>query len=241
MGNVRCSVAMATYNGEKYLREQLESIICNLSDEDEIVISDDGSADGTCKIITEYQLRDSRVRFVKGMGKGVIANFENAIMHATGEYIFLCDQDDVWEENKIEKVLDCFLKQDCQVVVHDADVWDENEDVIIPSFINYRGSKSGAINNIIKNSYIGCCMAFRRELLEYILTIPKNIEMHDQWIGVIGDIKGKTYFFDEVLLHYRRHGDNVSSFRHYPIKKMVCKRIVFVCELIKRLFVKRTR
>lgn len=241
MCRVRCSVAMASYNGELYIGRQIESILRQLADNDELIISDDGSTDQTRQIIDNYQINDNRIRVIDGPQNGVIANFENAIMHATGEYIFLCDQDDVWEQNKIEKVLDCFSKQDCQVVVHDADVWDENEDVIIPSFINYRGSKSGVINNIIKNSYIGCCMVFRRELLEYILPIPKNIEMHDQWIGVIGDIKGKTFFLNEVLFHYRRHGGNVSSFQHYSARKMLINRLIFCWEIIKCCILKRNR
>lgn len=235
MQSIRCSVVMASYNGGKYISKQIDSVVFQLQENDELVVSDDGSTDETRKIIKEYQVHDKRIKLVEGPQKGVIANFENAITNSFGEYIFLCDQDDVWEPNKIEKVLKCFAEQDCDVVVHDADVWDERENVIIPSFIEYRGSKSGAIKNIIKNSYIGCCMAFKRELLEYVLPIPKNIEMHDQWIGVIGDIKGKTYFLNEALFHYRRHEENVSSFQHYPVRKMIINRLVLCWEILKRL------
>lgn len=237
MDEIRCSVAMATYNGEKYIKEQLDSIMANLTEQDELVISDDNSTDQTRNIIRSYQMKDERIKLVDGPQCGVIANFENAILNLSGRYIFLCDQDDVWELHKIERVLQCFYEHDCQVVIHDAEVWNEKEEVIIPSFISYRASKSGAVKNIIKNSYIGCCMAFKRELLDYILPIPKNIEMHDQWIGVIADIKAQTCFLNEILLHYRRHNENVSSMKHYTIVKMLKNRLVFVYELTKRLFV----
>ncbi len=228
---------MATYNGEKYIKDQLESILANLTDQDELVVSDDNSTDQTRNIIRSYEMKDERVKLVDGPQCGVIANFENAILNASGRYIFLSDQDDVWELNKMERVLQCFFENDCQVVIHDADVWNKRQEVILPSFISYRASKSGVIKNIIKNSYIGCCMAFKRELLDYIMPIPKNIEMHDQWIGVIADIKSQTCFLNEVLLHYRRHDENVSSMKHYTIVKMVTNRMVFLYELTKRLFV----
>ena len=102
------SVCIATYNGEKYLQEQLNSILVQLSEEDEVVISDDGSKDETCTILKEYAARDSRIKLFKGPGKGVIANFEFAIEQSSGEYIFLADQDDVWLPEKVQTTLAFF-------------------------------------------------------------------------------------------------------------------------------------
>lgn len=90
------SVCIATYNGEKYLEEQLDSILPQLDSRDELIISDDGSKDATLAIIKRYTAQDQRIKFFKGPGKGVIANFEFAINQSQGEFIFLADQDDVW-------------------------------------------------------------------------------------------------------------------------------------------------
>lgn len=234
MGEIRCSVVMAVYNGEAYIRQQLDSILENVTVQDEIVISDDGSTDKTKEIILAYQKNGAGIRLFDGAGKGVIANFEYAIRQAKGKYIFLCDQDDVWEPNKIERVLRCFDENGCMVVVHDADIWNEKENVMEPSFFQYRNSGAGILKNIVKNTYIGCCMAFCSELRNFILPIPRNIEMHDQWIGIWGDIVGENYFLNEILFHYRRHGKNVSDLQHYPFGRMLKNRIVLCVELLKR-------
>lgn len=233
------SVCMTSYNGAKYIEKQIETILSNLDVEDELIISDDGSTDVTRDIISSFQSKDARVKLLEGPRQGVIANFENAIKAAKGDYIYLSDQDDIWENDKVKNVQKYFEEKGCMLVIHDADIIDENEVVTETSFFRMRGSKSGVLNNIIKNSYIGCCIAFRREILEMVLPIPRNIEMHDQWIGIIAEMKGKVVFLDEVLFHYRRHGANVSSFQHYPVPKMIRNRCVLVAELIKRIISKR--
>ena len=95
------SVCVATYNGEKFIREQIESILCQLSSDDEIIVSDDGSTDGTIVIIN--CIGDKRIRIIEGPRKhSPTFNFENALKEAKGDYIFLADQDDVWKTNKVE-------------------------------------------------------------------------------------------------------------------------------------------
>ncbi len=230
------SVAMATYNGEKYIKEQLESIADDLRCGDEIVISDDCSSDATRSIIDEFAAKNSDiiVKRLNGPGKGVKKNFENAIKNCSNDYIFLSDQDDVWAADKVEHVMHAFLKnENSGVVMHDCRVTAEDiNKVIIPSFFNHKGVKTGFVRNWIKNSYIGCCMAFKKELVPVILPIPDDIEMHDQWIGIISEIMGyDTILLNEPLLYYRRHGDNTSDMKHYPLKKMITNRI----NLFKRL------
>ena len=197
--NIRCSVAMATYNGEKYIKEQIESILNNMTENDELIISDDGSTDNTIQIIKKYQSQDERIKLIEGPKKGVKQNFANAIENTKGKYIFLSDQDDIWMEDKMNKILKKF-KDGYTVITHDANVINENKEKIINSFFEYRKSGKGIIKNIWKNTYIGCCMAFDSNIKKYILPIPNNIEMHDQWIGIIGEIKGKNalIFDDEV-------------------------------------------
>ena len=116
----RVSVAMAVYNGETYLREQLESILEQLGSKDEIVISDDGSADHTIEMIRSYASKDPRIRLVAGPGRGTKQNIANALMQTEGAYLFLADQDDVWKPEKVKRVLEVFREKKCHMVVHDC-------------------------------------------------------------------------------------------------------------------------
>ncbi len=216
------SVAMAVYNGEKYLKQQLDSILPQLTDYDEIVVSLDPSKDNSKCILDSYQ--DKRIQVFDGPGKGVIANFENAIQRTKNDIIFLCDQDDVWNSKKVNKVLSVF-NQNVNVVMHDAKIVDENLEVIEDSYFTFRKSKLGILHNILKNSYIGCCMAFRKELKPFILPFPNNLPMHDQWIGLVGEIKGKNVLLKDKLMLYRRHQDNVSNIEHSNLSQMIKWRI----------------
>lgn len=222
----KISVAMATYNGEKYIKEQIESILACLGNEDELIISDDESTDSTLDIIKSFN--DKRIHLINGPKKGIKQNFANAIENTSGEYIFLADQDDIWNENKVKDVVKCFEKEKCTLVVHDAEIVDEKLNVIKDSYYKYRNSGKGIIKNIYKNTYIGCCMAFSKEIKKYILPIPNDIEMHDQWIGVLNDKYGKTYFLEEKLIKYRRHSLNNSQMSHYGIAKMIKNRLKFI-------------
>lgn len=229
----RVSVAMAAYNGEAYIVPQIESILKQLKTEDELVISLDPSTDATEMLIREFRKKDSRVRLVRGKGKGLVKNFANAIYHCKNEIIFLSDQDDVWYPNKVESVLECFNNKDILVVMHDAEVVSESMTCVHPSFMEKRGCRTGVVKNIVKNSYIGCCMAFRNELKKYILPFPENIPMHDQWIGVVGEIMGMSVMIDLPLIHYRRHGNNASSDSHASMRQMLQWRVCLILNLLK--------
>lgn len=227
------SVAMATYNGEKYIKEQLNSILKQLDEKDEIIISDDGSTDNTRSIIAAC--KDKRIKLIDGPKKGVKQNFANAIEKCTGKYIFLSDQDDVWENSKVEKVLETFENKKSTCVVHDCIAFDSDTDEItLDSFYKFRKSKSGVVKNIWKNSYIGCCMAFDSNIKDEILPIPNNIEMHDQWIGILAEKYGKSIFIKDKLIRYRRHKNNVSEMKHHGLCKMIKNRIVFIIKIISR-------
>ncbi len=227
------SVAMATYNGEKYIKEQLESILLQLENQDEVIVSDDGSTDHTLKIIES--LNDQRIKILKGPRNGVKQNFAHALSFCKGKYIFLSDQDDIWLENKVKHVLTCFEEKKCDCITHNCDVVNSNHsEVLIESFFDYRKSTPGILSNIYKNKYLGCCMAFKNEMLKSILPIPNSIEMHDQWIGLICEKFGTSIFLDKKLIHYRRHDDNVSQMKHYPLLKMIKNRVVLIQQFIKR-------
>lgn len=231
MRNYFISVAMATYNGERYIKEQLDSILCQLDADDEVIISDDGSKDKTLEIIKSYD--DKRIKVLDGPHCGVKQNFANAIKKCNGKYIFLSDQDDIWIKDKVNKVLNTFEEKKCTCVVHDCIVFDSDTNKTIhDSFYKFRNSGSGILKNIWKNTYIGCCMAFDSSIKNLILPIPNDIEMHDQWIGVISDKKGKSIFIEDKLIKYRRHSGNVSEMSHYPFVKMLRNRLNFIRRIV---------
>lgn len=229
----KVSVVMATYNGEKYIREQIESILENLEEQDELIISDDDSKDSTSSIINEYMSKDKRIKLLDGPKNGIKQNFANGIKNTTGKYIFLSDQDDIWKKNKVDSILDIFKKEKVKLVIHDAEIVDEKLNVTEKSFFKYRNSGSGILKNIWKNTYIGCCIAFDSSIKDKILPIPNDIEMHDQWIGIITEMEGKAYFLNEILILYRRHGDNNSQMKHYGIIKMIRNRLVLIKNIVK--------
>ena len=234
----KVSVAMATYNGEKYIKEQIDSILANLEINDELIISDDGSTDNTINIIKSY--KDNRIILLNGPRKGVKKNFENAIRACKGKYVFLSDQDDVWECNKIDEVLKAFQENDCTLVIHDAEVVDDKLQTINESFFEYRKCGAGILKNIYKNTYIGCCMAFDRNITENILPIPDDVEMHDQWIGVVNEIRyTKSLFLNKKLIKYRRHNNNTSKLEHYGFVRMIKNRVILIKRLIKNVLLKK--
>lgn len=226
---------MATYNGAKYVIRQIDSIICQLSDNDEVIISDDGSTDDTWELL--YAIQDKRVKVIKnnGLRKGPLANFENALKCAKGDYIFLSDQDDVWASHKVEVMSEKLAH--CDLVICDCTVVDESYAVLIPSFFSYRKSKPGFLKNIYKNSYIGCCMAFKREVLNYALPFPPSIHMHDWWIGLLVEAKGTVCFVHQPLMNYVRHGSNASptgELSSYSFSEQVKTRLLLLWSLFKR-------
>lgn len=203
------SVCMATYNGGRFLKEQIDSILSQLSINDELIVSDDGSTDDTISILKSYN--DSRIKIYYNLGRqGCNANFENALKHAIGDYIFLSDQDDVWVEGKVNKCLE--ILQSVDLVVHDCFVVDSNLKIIEQSFFKRRKSKSGLIHNLICNSYVGACMAFKKSVLLYSLPIPPSLLIyHDGWIASLVDCLGKISYVDIPLIYYRRHNLNTSQ------------------------------
>ena len=232
------SVCMASYNGEQYIRKQVESILANITSADELIISDDGSTDNTLEILKWYSVQNTNIKILNGPKLGVVKNFENAIKNAKGNIIFLADQDDVWEKNKVEVIINHFEQNDCWMVVHDARLIDESGKEIMSSFYSLRNSKSGLVKNFYKNSYIGCCMAFKKDLIEFALPFPSKIPMHDWWLGMISEVYSKSIFIEDKLIGYRRHSSNVTGINHLPVTTMLKNRIFLFLELVK-LFIKR--
>ncbi|GAB1358719.1 glycosyltransferase family 2 protein [Porphyromonadaceae bacterium] len=201
------SVCIATYNGAPYIKEQIDSILSQLSGDDEVIVSDDGSSDNTLSIIAA--MNDARIKIVENKKrKGIIGNFENALYNARGEYIFLSDQDDIWLPDKVKVCVQQL--QTADMIVHDATIVDSKGDILNDSFFAHHHSRNGYWNNLLRNSFLGCCIAFKKEFLTYILPIPP-IAMHDIWIGLIISRKGKVVFVNMPLIAYRRHENNAST------------------------------
>ncbi len=221
------SVCMATYNGEKYLKEQIDSILCQLNSNDELIISDDGSTDGTIEIIEGYN--DGRIKLYKNSFHNFVANFEFALKQVQGDYVFLCDQDDIWLENKIATMSGYLDEYD--LVMSDCRLIAEDKSVLFDSYFQLRKSHKGLMRNLIINSYMGCCMAFRRQLLSYVLPFPHQICSHDMWIGLVAELKGNIFLLPQQLILHRRHGRNASATGEKS-RYSLWHQLVYRCQMI---------
>jgi glycosyltransferase involved in cell wall biosynthesis len=198
---------MATYNGEKYVFEQLESILKQIGESDEVIVSDDSSTDGTLAIISSFN--DKRIKILEDQEfKNPIFNFENALQHAVGDVIFLSDQDDIWHNDKVKTFMETI--KTCDMVVSDCSFIDDDGSILLESYFNLVHSSPGVIRNLKKNTYFGCCMAFKRNILKKALPFPKDIPMHDIWLGFVSDLFFKSVFIPQKLTLYRKHNNNAS-------------------------------
>jgi len=231
------SVCMATYNGERFIIEQLRSILKQISQEDELVISDDGSTDQTISLIESFN--DPRIRLFTGNSfRDPIKNFQYALQQCRGDIIFLSDQDDVWMDHKYSTLL--LQLKNYDLVISDSQIVDEQLNILHPSFFNYFKSGKGIVKNMIKSSYYGSCMAFSRKVLVSSLPFPDTKEIgHDLWIGLVAELKYSVLFYKEPLVKYRRHNnaftpETVGKSKR-KISQMIYGRIIMCKEVVKFL------
>ncbi|WP_206430309.1 glycosyltransferase family 2 protein [Flavobacterium ustbae] len=239
---MKVSVCMASYNGEKYIKSQISSILDQLGNNDELIISDDGSSDQTINIIESFN--DERIILLnhkqnKDSRKNIYAhylvssNFENALKSSSGDFIFLADQDDIWVENKLDIMLP-YLKQ-YSTVMSDCSIFDEKNVMISDSFFNNNiNLPRGLFLNISKPLYHGCCMAFNKAVLDLALPFPKKMILHDNWIGILSERFGTVKFIDDKLVKYRRHYEN-SSFSQGKSKNTIIFKIRYRLELFSQV------
>lgn len=231
------SVCVATYNGEKYIAEQLRSILCQLGPADEVVVSDDGSTDSTLSVVAS--LADNRVRIVHSTAHYFKWNFYNALCVAKGDIIFLSDQDDVWLEGKVARCLTELETYD--LVCHNSRMVDEQLRPLKDDFFRFYGSGPGLLKNAINNTYFGSCMAFRRSVWEASLPWPKTNEIgHDIWLGLVAEMTGKTRFIDTPYLLYRRLSESrtnlsesLATRSRRPLWVKLWSRVVVLYEVMK--------
>lgn len=203
------SVCMGTYNGAKFLREQLDSILPQLREDDELIISDDGSKDETLEIARSYN--DPRIKIFENENHGVARNFENALKHSSGDIIYFADQDDVWLPGKLDK-MEAFLKEGgYDVVSCNCSLTDGNLKVTKERHYDDKWPmKKSFIRNLVNNAWLGACMAFTKRVKEGCDPFPKKVVAHDLWVALFAQLHYKCGYMDDVLQLYRRHENTVS-------------------------------
>lgn len=217
------SVAMATCQGERWIGPQVSSILEQLGPRDELVVADARSTDRTLEIVRD--LAGDRARIVEGIRRGSPpATFEAALRECRGDTLFLSDQDDVWLPGKVERCA-AALSGPAPLVLHDAKVVDAEGRVVAGSFFERRRIRAGFWSNLWRPGYLGCALAFRRELLDRALPFPAAVPMHDWWLGLLAERRGGVARVAEPLILHRRHGANANfdpnRSPYSPVRKLV--------------------
>ena len=202
-------ILLATYNGEKYIKEQIDSILNQTYKNIKLIVSDDCSKDGTVEILKEYEQKDKRVELhLLQENVGVVKNIEFLLNNVQAPYYMLADQDDYWMPEKVEKSLEKLKKENADLVFGDLEVVDENLNTIYPSFNDYmlltRKIKKyiGSYKvNYLYNSVTGCTVLAKKETIDYILPLPTTSKhlIHDHWIALMVALHGKLAYMPEKI------------------------------------------
>lgn len=220
---MKVSIALATYNGEKFIREQLDSILQQSITNWELIICDDCSTDSTLQILNQYSSKDLRIKIFKNeINLGFKNNFEKAISLCSGDYIALSDQDDVWTRNHLETLLDNLGEND--LVGANAFLSDENAkpmgiDLLSCSKIDFLPKTKDECFFYLLHSNIfqGSACLFRKSLVQKALPIPKIVKFHDYWLALTAASRNGVAYVNECILYYRQHGTNVTQNRKWNL------------------------
>jgi len=203
------TIALALYNGAGFIRELLDSLVLQTKPVTEVIASDDGSTDKTLDILAEYAGR-LPLTVIRNPGKkGATWNFENALRSCHGEYVALCDQDDIWEPGKVERLLQGI--KHASLVHSDASVIDHQGAIVAPSFSRqiHKQTRTEFKKLLFRNSVTGCTSMFRRELLDRALPFPEGLPVHDWWLALVAEKTTGITYVPETLTRYRQHGGNL--------------------------------
>lgn len=230
----KIDVLLASYNGEKYIGDQIESIIINFSKltnyECRLLVSDDNSTDNTVEIIRRYSAIDERIKLLDLNKKGgVRQNFYFLIKNTNADYVFFSDQDDFWLPEKMEIFMDRFCSVESvgaqPILIHsDLCVVDKNLSPINISMFNYQkiNKTPTFLDLIVSNSVTGCVMACNRDLIELAKNSSiKDSIMHDWYMALIASAHGKVEFIDKPLILYRQHGNNQVGAKNLSWKNVI--------------------
>jgi len=207
------SIALCTYNGEKFLAKQLDSLLAQDYEPMEIIAVDDRSSDNTWNILEEYALKDDRLKLYQNeQNLGHTLNFEKAIKLCEGDFIALADQDDIWEKGKIKTMM-CYT-DGCMMVYHDSDFIDDKADLIgdktmASNHRMYEGDSS--LPTILGNNIHGHAILFNSKLKKYLFPFEAGFS-HDWAIAFAAFNLGKVKYLDHVLVHYRQHQHSITDF-----------------------------
>jgi len=216
-------ICLATYNGEKYIEEQLESIFSQTYQHFTLYIAEDNSSDKTVKMIKFFQERfPDRIDLqINDQTLGVVKNFEQLLRSCNEKYIAFCDQDDIWEKDKLQLQIDAIRKLECEnpktpCMVHsDLSMIDDNAKHLADSYFRFRGyclQEQKDLGHILGPSGVmGNTVMINALLCEKVLPFPSDLEVHDYWIGVITELYGKRKTLFSPLVRYRIHHKNVSN------------------------------
>ncbi len=227
--NPLISIAMATYNGGSYIADQLDSIFRQTHKNIEIIIIDDCSTDNTVSIIRQYQQSHTNIKlFQNNTNLGVVKTFAKALSLCQGEFVALTDQDDIWFDNKLERLWDNI--EDNLLIHSDAILVDGNMQVLAQSnMANTKKDqhKTGFIDYLISTNVTGCTTLFPRKLLDRALPIPEGFYIHDHYLAIIASYYGKIKFLNEPLMYYRQHERNTIGARRPGFDKFInnCKNV----------------
>lgn len=231
------SVCLASYNGALFIEKQIQSVLNQLSQEDELILVDDCSTDNTLQIV--ISINDSRIRiYPNNSNKGCIKAFEQAISLANNEIIFMCDQDDIWLEGRINLMKKCLVEQQVLLVSSNMNFIDEIGNEVKNYTIDgvKEAQSKKFIQNIMdifkgKTNYFGCAMAFKKELNNIILPFPKYVESHDLWIAMAANIIKSNYHCDDITLSRRIHGNNLSVINR-KLSEKLWSRVIFAISFV---------
>ena len=239
--NKKIGILLATFNGERFLEAQLDSLLSQTHENILIIIRDDQSTDGTCSILRSYEGEypdKIKVLNVDQVTLGASGNFSVLIAYAINlqielklDYFAFCDQDDIWDSKKLEKQLVSMIslesesttKKGLPFLIHcDLEVVNEKAERISDSLICYQGleiSKNNFSSLLTSNLVTGCTAMFNPTLARLAVPIPKEAVMHDWWIAIVASAFGKIGFVDEALVKYRQHAVNTIGAKRKPSKK----------------------
>ena len=242
IGHKSISVIIATYNGSKYIRQQLDSILDQTLKPDEIIICDDNSTDDTVSIIKPYLNNPVIKLLVNTTGLGVVANFKKAAQHANqGNWIVFCDQDDMWVPEKLERLKSEMLLIDDDhtpaLVYSDLTVIDKQNNIIADSFwakLNISPTKLNFGILLYGNVITGCTMIINYPMAQEFFLMDAKDALHDEWLALIAYSFGKVTAINEKLVLYRQHESNVTFSEEY--EKNAAK--ASSSNALKRLFIK---
>ena len=226
--NKRIDILMATYNGEKYLVEQLDSIINQTYRNWNLLIRDDNSTDKTLEIIQNYHKKDKRIKILKDNkgNLGIVRNFEELLKSSESEFIMFSDQDDIWVENKLDMYLKMIekIKNKGFMIHSDAILFDKNKSNILKdTFISKKAINKG-LDNVFFNYFVqGATILISKEIKNFILPFPKEVYLHDRYIHLISELFFERIFVNKALIYYRQHGDNQIGAKN-TVRELLSKR-----------------